>query len=868
MPYLPLLPMPPARKGPPPSSAPFGRSNFALDTDRQRQRLGPKFERLERILAGKKAGLFLQRDPSSIAPERALVLEIAESIDNFYNLVRGIDGLEFLAEEETNIVPDDDFFELDTRSGRKGEPRMDRPIRGRIYLSMPDVRALRELVSLWNFWQEGKTLPHGKTRWKHLFSKLHDIRPWSIQDRLTDEIIEIWRNSIEIEPSQMYRIEAELWFHENENCRDLADRRLFESVLIAGGKIVDHVVIEEIGYHAVLIDLPSSEIRRLTDRESIHLAICDDVMFLRPQSTVDISEPSDPSNVKLGDEPILPNDLPPIAALLDGMPVQQHRLLAGRLDVDDANEIETISVLGERRHGTAMASLILHGDRNRNDRPIARRLHVHPILFAPGEQRPEMPKRDGLFIDTIYRAVKRMKEGEADGEPTAPDVFLVNLSLGDPNRPFSGLMSPWARLLDYLAERYRILFLVSAGNISLPLPIEAISSWVAFEDAEPREREKAVLLALTDHKAYRTLISPAEALNIVTVGARHEDAYDGPSSPMSIDPYMTEELPNVSSAMGLGHRKVIKPEIHMPGGRENVQYKTSRSPLSVKPALGGYGLSAASPDPRGRLDQERLVHGTSAATALATRAAHQLFDTLMDTSRGSMHADLDPGFRAVVVKALLIHRSSWGTRAALLEDIYGPHGQGKHVERRDNIARLLGYGFPIIEEALTCAPYRATLLGFGEIEARKTNIHRIPLPPSLENVRVWRAITVTVAWFSPVNLRHATYRRAKLEVRANTKMDATTGATRISEQPSDSSIPRGTVFHTRYEGRQAVSFVDEGHVNLQIYCREQAGQLDQSIRYGIAVTIESGESIRVYEEIRSRLAIPIRSQPTVVGSMD
>ncbi len=37
----------------------------------------------------------------------------------------------------------------------------------------------------------------------------------------------------------------------------------------------------------------------------------------------------------------------------------------------------------------------------------------------------------------------------------------------------------------------------------------------------------------------------------------------------------------------------------------------------------------------------------------------------------------------------------------------------------------------------------------------------------------------------------------------------------------------------------------------------RAGALDQSIRYGVAVTIETGEGIAVYDEIRTRLGMPI-----------
>lgn len=281
--------------------------------------------------------------------------------------------------------------------------------------------------------------------------------------------------------------------------------------------------------------------------------------------------------------------------------------------------------------------------------------------------------------------------------------------------------------------------------------------------------------------------------------------------------------------------------------------------LIVRVANAGqqYGLKAAIPDTGGALDREGLTDGTSAATSLATRAAHRLFEALMDESGGSMHADMDPAFYAVVVKALLVHRARWGDKGTVLEQLYGPHGQGKHVERRDNVARVLGYGRPLIEEAMSCAPHRATLVGYGEVENDRANQHRIPLPPSLESVKEPRAVTVTLAWFSPVNPRHQAYRRAKLEAGAVTKLETAFGVKRSVDQPSEKSVPRGTLFHTRYEGDKAVAFVDDSHLLLRVWCREQAGTLDQTIRYGLAVTIEAGEAIPVYEEIRTRLVVPV-----------
>ena len=168
---------------------------------------------------------------------------------------------------------------------------------------------------------------------------------------------------------------------------------------------------------------------------------------------------------------------------------------------------------------------------------------------------------------------------------------------------------------------------------------------------------------------------------------------------------------------------------------------------------------------------------------------------------------------------------------------------------------MLGYGRPNVEEALTCAANRATLVGYGEVAADGTaSLFRVPLPGSLDRVTEPREITLTLAWFSPVNIRHRLYRKAKLEIAPN-DFKISAGVERSPAQPSDKSVPRGSLFHVRYEGRRAVPFVDDGHLSFRVFCRAQGGPLDEPIRYGIAVTIEAGENVPVYQEIRQRLGV-------------
>ena len=63
-----------------------------------------------------------------------------------------------------------DFAVRDTRSGRDGEDRVDKPVGGRLYVAMPDTGALRQLVSLWERYQAGqRTRPSGFGPWFEVF---------------------------------------------------------------------------------------------------------------------------------------------------------------------------------------------------------------------------------------------------------------------------------------------------------------------------------------------------------------------------------------------------------------------------------------------------------------------------------------------------------------------------------------------------------------------------------------------------------------------------------------------------------------------------------------------------------------------------
>ena len=165
----------------------------------------------------------------------------------------------------------------------------------------------------------------------------------------------------------------------------------------------------------------------------------------------------DVSDAAFGEHPVEPTEVAPIVALLDGLPLQNHALLAGRLLIDDPDGWEPAYAASARKHGTAMASLIVHGDLGHGEAPTRSRIYVRPVL-RPDANGDERTPDDVLLVDLIHRAVRRLFDGEGAQAAVAPTVRVINLSIGDEHRLFSRQISPWARLLDWLSWKYGVLF--------------------------------------------------------------------------------------------------------------------------------------------------------------------------------------------------------------------------------------------------------------------------------------------------------------------------------------------------------------------------------------------------------------------------
>ena len=557
----------------------------------------------------------LRADPDGIAPERAIVFEVAGSLGDFYSQAGRIQGLEFLLEDDVELPPDDDFHIVETKKGE--QLRSDEPIGGRLYMAMPDLRALQEILRLWDIYRHGEAMPRGFGPWKTLFDLLRDLRAWGPADRVLPETLDYWRERIKERPEEPVRFEVELWFHQRADRRARAAREIGEQVTGLGGQVVSIAAIEPIRYHGILVDLPPQRVTELLEHPDVTLARLDDIMHLRPQSVAVFPylEDDPAGEPATADGGRAPQELP-IAALLDGVPLANHVRLAGRIILDDPEDFGARTPAGRRSHGTCMASLIVHGDLQAGEPALARPLYVRPVMIYNATEQGETTPPDRLPLDVIYLAVRRLLAGEGVEPASAPSVVVLNLSLGDLNRPFAGRISPWARLIDWLSFQHKVLFLVSAGNVRRWLPVRDFVTRADFDAATSEAREAAVIVALNSEKASRSLLSPAEGINALAVGAWHADGFENPpQSPIWTDPFPNGGLPNVSSGVGLGYRRTIKPDVLFDGGRELVRASEEEGHIWLTVDGGGSyaGQLAAACDASatGRLDVQRRTVGTS-----------------------------------------------------------------------------------------------------------------------------------------------------------------------------------------------------------------------------------------------------------------
>lgn len=809
---------------------------------RQGVRFGPKFSALQSVFESQR--LQLQQESPADNPELVLVLETIGSIDRLIGAVGRIEGLEWLMESDELIASNEDFFDQSDR---------DKILSGSLFLIGTNQQALVQIIALWSRYQENPeaSFDRGFGAWKNLFKHLNDVRFWSEKDRLGQDVRAYWEEKLDSGENPI-RFEIEAWCYASTEKNTATADELTQLIESLDGRILTRSLISEIGYHGFLVELPADAIRSLLSTTPSNLVKFDRIMHFRPRGQAIAPTDEQVELLQSVEPPLETPANPPVVALLDGLPLQNHPLLVNRLQIDDPDGWENDYEHDDRHHGTAMASLIALAELDGHKTPLTSKIYVRPILkpdpTSLNRPRQECTPSDTLLIDLVHRAVRRIFEPNGTEPAAANTVKIINLSVGDLGKVFDRGMSTWARLLDWLSYKYQVLFIVSAGNVienlDLATPRDTLTQLTTHQ------RHQLALMALLNNAANKRLIAPAESVNAITVGAVHIDGSTGGHPPSFYNLFADNSVAPYSRT-GHGFRRAIKPDILMPGGRM-LHRQTPLCPPELtrvepidKTALPGHKV-ATPPNAVGQ--NTKYTRGTSNAAALATRSA--AFAHLVIENLRRPHSHLLPEkFDAVLIKALLAHGASWDLLKAPILNARPDITQRQ--KQQDLISRFAGYGLADIDKALSCTEQRATLIGVGELRDGEALEFQSPLPPSLIAKTEKRRLTITLAWFTPINTKNAKYRTARLWIKPPTDQF---GVTRLNYEWHQ--VQRGTLQHEILEGERALAFVDGEKITFKVNCSEDGGKITNPIQFALCITLEVAEGVNlpIYNEVRTRIA--------------
>lgn len=813
-----------------------------------------RLTRLEALQEAIERGV-IQDDPDGLAPERIVVFETNAPVQRILKAA-ALAGFPHFQELQ-DIEDDNDAEEED--SGALAQPDV-RERRAALYVGLPNDAAVRSLVTLYQKWKAGERQEINLGPFNELFKRLVDVRLWGPRDRLNDQDLDLLRARVRHDPDAPLLIELELW--PTRPARD--PTRLLEAAQTLGAQLVDRANIAEDGfaYQALLVEIPGGAAATLVEslRDSA-IGRSEDVYSIGPASSGQTPRmaPARPTPPPAA-APFVA-DAPLLAVLIDGSTIPNHALLRGGVVVEDLFDRDGAIPVSERRHATAMASIILRGDLRGDRAPLAARLLSIPLLADRDGAAISDPRR--LLLDQMHRALRRAMLGDEQGAPSAPDAFVVNLSIGVADRVFANRASGLARLLDWWSFKHGVLFVIAAGNCTEHLLVEGVNS-IAFEDLDVAARATATGLALIDAAPRRALLAPAECVNGLTVGASASSSApaQAPTSGM-FHPYDGTDAPSIISRSGFGARGALKPDVLSPGGRPRARITAAGDDtrLRVMDVFREEDALVAAAPPAGVLGPGiGPSYGTSPAAAAVTRLAVQTVLGL-ETEDGPYPDGLSRRDRALLAKALIAHSAGWGeTAGAIANAVRAREPDTAWQHWRSGAARLVGWGAADPVRAVASDDNRSTSVGLGEVRRDKGVVFSVPLPDPLNVALTPRRLLLTLAWFSPMSPWRSKHALARLQgdivgaEKIGIGAAERFGANEAALGPPPHFGRRSSVWSASFFGERAVPIGPEDNLEVRVSCFADP-LIDQPVPFALAVTFETEAGVAIYQSVANRLRI-------------
>lgn len=653
------------------------------------------------------------------------------------------------------------------------------------------------------------------------FDAIDAFRPLEPADRISERLAA----ELNRRPSDTHEFDVELWFHSDAGVRaDWIDEvRLRVEAL--EGEWVDQYVGERA---AVVL------IRIRGDRDIAHgIAELDQVSVLDAVPTPVL----DPDVLaELQDIAELPDDIPsppddaPVVGLVDTGIRAGHPLLKSAI-VDTVVLDPAFGGQDEdaHGHGTTVAGIILFGDvlAAIQSGDVQAPFWLASVRVLDHTGRPPVGRN---WIATIAEAIQYLAE--------ELDCRIINLSFGDADSPYQGGKStPLAAELDTLARRYRLLLVVSAGNIDpagLVPSAQILSDWPQY-------------LADAGHQ----ILDPAQSAIGLTVGA--VVAHDGltpPAAGTSLGRAAVAAAPGPApySRRGPGVRDAIKPEVVTNGG--NWVFDQGTGALIPDPAVEIVSTSARFPND---------LFGTATGTSLAAPAIAHLAGRLQ-TAYPSLSANT---LRALIAQSAR-HHEDLIRRFDVFVD-----------EEEQTLHALCGYGVPSWELAGTSSNSRVVLYDEDAVRPDDFHVFRVPMTDCFTGVPGPRSLTVALAFDPPVRHRRFDYLAfemdflvvrgielpALFEVAAMGIEDPAAGKLgdyEVKLRPTRTERSHGTcqVGHKVWGQRPSDKFHDDWYVVVRS-TQKWMGADAPPQPYALTVTLEVERGKELYVELEAQVRIEL-----------
>ncbi|APO80050.1 MULTISPECIES: S8 family peptidase [Pseudomonas] len=553
----------------------------------------------------------------------------------------------------------------------------------------------------------------------------------------------------------------------------------------------------------------------------------------------------------------LPGNIPQPAleaarvCILDSGINTNHPLLRSAI-AESESFVEGQDEFDEVGHGTAVAGIALYGDVEACDRSN----YWRPEFWLyNGKVMRKCPDTENPIYDehtveaTLTEAVEHF---------VGLGCRIFNLSLGNSNAPYDGShVRGLAYILDVLARKHNVLFVVSTGNfMGSSDPAVPINSW--------REEYPEYLL----HES-SVIIDPAPAMNVLTVGsiARHDATVDSQRYPEihQLSP-SCENQPSPFTRHGPSVKGALKPELVAHGGNlacpvhfRNNQWKTE---------MRGLGVLTLNYQFQGNTLFKEIC-GTSFSAPYITYLSGRLLNEYPDAS-------------ANLLRAMLVNHASLPSEieTAFPDEMRKGYKVNKATYNREISRDVAGYGQVNESDLFRSSDHCVVLMCEETIEKDACQFFELPLPASyLRKARGLRELSVTLAYSPAVRTTRLDYLATQIsyrlvkgksldEVQAHfNKENQDEAETRNDDAATNRDISaqlrsRGTVQSSKWTFKQRNP--DEKWFVVVIRQDREWNHPDVLVEepYALVVTVSDrdNEQAQLYSEIQATLALQLQAR--------